>query len=560
MSGTREQAELSDTPATGPSSADWAGSDVPWDELVAASLLGAERRTLPGGSVEAMLDLAAVHTVQRRAGLSPAKARPRPDPAPTDPRRVLPPAAVRRLDRLLARSKRSGGGYRTRSSDPESGLGELLAEWLTLANERGYGAPYGLLPALLDAAKARTDLRPQALAFAGPRATWLARLNPEWKFALRAAGGQSTYGATPYEDGTAAGAESPQDAEGVQLLWEEGLFAERVALLTAVRRRDAAAGRELLSSTWSTERAEDRLMFLDSLREGLSLDDELLLEKALSDRSKNVRATAAELLCMLPQSALAARMSARARACVSLDHTSGAAAPQLVVEPPHECDAAMVKDGVVREPPKGRGQRSWWLVQTVEAAPLSDWSAHLGGRPPAELLALPVTDDWRTDLHTAWAWAAVRQHDVAWATALLGSPSAPTSDTPGDPARLLAVLPEEQRAAWAADFVATHGLADGFRVLSSCAVPWPARLGQVVVDAMEIAREAGSYPWSFSGVLGLAERCLEPEQATRLMPLAARAAEPEDGAPGAGDYWSNAFGRLVQTLQIRAEMSAELPE
>ncbi|MGW1950670.1 DUF5691 domain-containing protein, partial [Streptomyces sp. NPDC001940] len=31
---------------------------------------------------------------------------------------------------------------------------------------KGYAAPTDLLPALLDAARGRTDLRPQALAFA----------------------------------------------------------------------------------------------------------------------------------------------------------------------------------------------------------------------------------------------------------------------------------------------------------------------------------------------------------------------------------------------------------
>ncbi|MFE6650275.1 DUF5691 domain-containing protein, partial [Nocardioides sp. NPDC057772] len=37
--------------------------------------------------------------------------------------------------------------------------------------------------------------------------------------------------------------------------------------------------------------------------------DEPFLEQALTDRSRNVRATAAELLSALPESALAARMA-----------------------------------------------------------------------------------------------------------------------------------------------------------------------------------------------------------------------------------------------------------
>ncbi|MDK1472789.1 DUF5691 domain-containing protein [Streptomyces sp. 549] len=515
-----------------------------WEELVTAALLGAERRPPPGGSTTALLDLAAVATVRRRAGLLPARAAALPAPAPDDPRPALPAAAGRRLSLLLAgRTEGAGSGGR-RGSTPD--LGELLPQWLAAANGHGYRPPPALLPTLLDAARARTDLRAAVLEFAGPRARWLAALNPEWRFALRSSAGRVP--ALPHE------------AEAQGRLWTEGLFAERVALLAAVRRRDPDAGRRLLESTWSTERAEDRLMFLDSLREQLGAADEPFLEQALGDRSRTVRATAAELLSALPQSALAARMSQRARSCVSADRTGLTARPGLVVEAPHECDAGMQRDGVVPKPPAGRGERSWWLSQVVEAAPLGDWSAHLGGRSPAEIVALRVADDWQADLHAAWARAAVRQRDVAWARALTGKPSASAADTPGDSARLLAVLPEADRADWAAEFVAAHGLSEAFRVLGTCSVPWSEQLGRAVVDALEIARDAGSYPWSFSGVLGLAERSLDPRHADRLIPLAAHPDESEAGAPGAGGYWAESFQRLVATLHTRAAMLDELAD
>ncbi|CAL9504014.1 hypothetical protein SUDANB106_03522 [Streptomyces sp. enrichment culture] len=521
-----------------------------WSELVGAALLGAERRTPPGGSVEALLDAAAVETVRRRAGLRPAAAAPRPEPAPGDPRPPLPPAAARRLSVLLADRPGAGGGRRGTAPD----LAELLPQWLAAACAHGYRAPAELLPALLDAARARTDLRARALDLGGPRALWLARFNPDWRFALR---GRSGYGSGLPAGGADRPDGAPRADDGaVRRLWEEGLFAERSALLLSLRRRDPAAARELLAGTWAAERAEDRLMFLDSLREGLSPQDEEFLERALADRSRNVRATAAELLSALPSSALAARMAARARSCVALDRTGRP--DRLVVEAPYECDPGMRRDGVVPGAPPGRGERSWWLVQVVEAAPLDTWPAHLGGRTPAQITALPVADDWEADLHAAWAQAAVRQRNTAWARALLRKPSAPMAAAPGDPARLLAVLPARERAEWAAEFIAAHGLSEAFRVLGVCAVPWAEPLGRAVVDALEIARDAGSYPWSFSGVLGLAERCLDPGGADRLAPLAAVPDEPEDGSPGAGGYWAEAFQRLVATLRLRATMLAEL--
>lgn len=546
---------------------------TPWEELVTSALLGTDRRppgrvpgtgsdgtdpkgpgpdaagpaaTSPDGAAVALLDAAAQRTVRRRAGLLPAPARPRPAPAPADPRPPLPDAARSRLAQLLADRAATGGSGGRRGAAPD--LTELIPQWLAAANLHGYRAPDAALPPLLDAARARTDLRPQALEFAGPRGLWLAGLNPEWKFALRGSSGSSLLPPVT-------------DEEAVRRLWEEGLFAERVALLGVVRAYDAAAALSLLATTWTTERAEDRLMFVDSLRTGLSGADEEFLEQALADRSRNVRATAAELLSALPGSALARRMADRALSCVSPGLTG--AEPSVAVEAPHECDAAMQRDGVVALPPSGRGERSWWLGQLVEASPLSVWPARFGGRGAREIVALPVADGWGEELHAAWCRAAVRQRDPEWARALLGAPSIPPSNGPGtaslaERAKLLAVLPPEERAGWVADFVAAHGLSEAFQLLGVCPVPWAEPLGRSVVDALDIARDAGSYPWSFSGVMGLAERCLDPAEASRLEVLTTTPDEPADASPGANGYWSEAFRRLVSTLRLRATMDAEL--
>ena len=352
------------------------------------------------------------------------------------------------------------------------------------------------------------------------------------------------------------GSGGPPDLEAAARLWEEGLFAERVTLLSRLRLTAPDAAVALLAATWKDERAEDRLMFVDSLRVGLSAADEPFLDHALADRSRNVRATAAELLSALPASALAARMAARARTCVSYTPEG------IEVEAPYECDAAMERDGVIPRPPHGRGERAWWLGQLVDSAPLGTWPARFGGRSPEEIIALPVLDEWQPDLHAAWCRAAVRQRDVAWARALLGPPppaSAPLAPV-GDPAKLLSILPAGERAEWVASFIAGHGLSEAFQLLGACAVPWAAPLGRAVVDALDIARDAGSYPWSFSGVMGLAERCLDPAGAAgEVVRLAAAGEEePADGVPGAGAYWREAFQRLGATLRLRGEMLAEL--
>ncbi|WP_251071235.1 DUF5691 domain-containing protein [Streptomyces sp. ISL-43] len=503
-----------------------------WEELVGAALLGTDRRQ---GSPEELLGAAAVQTVRRRAGLRPAEAGPRPEPAPRDPRPAPPEPARRRLAQLLAGRTGAGSGGRRRGAAPD--LTELLPQWLAAAGHHGYRAPASLVPALLDAARARSDLRQQALALAGARGLWLARLNPDWRFALR--GGSGAAGELP----------DAADAAGVERLWQEGLFAERVAVLGLVRAHEAAAAPRLLATTWATERDEDRLMFLDSLRAGLSAGDEPFLEAALDDRSRNVRATAAELLSSLPTSALAGRMAERALACVGPEG----------VTPPAEFDAGMLRDGVVERPPAGRGERAWWLAQLVESAPLSCWRERFGGLVPAQIVALPMAEDWAEELHAAWCRAAVRQRDPAWSQALLGSASEPPAAGPAtaslaERAKLLSILGEEERAAWVAEFVRAHGLSEAFQLLGVCVVPWAGALGRAVVEALDCAREAGGYPWSFSGVMGLAERCLDPAEAERLDALAAEPVE----AGGAAAYWAEAFQRMVATLRLRAAMHAEL--
>ncbi|MCN9244273.1 hypothetical protein NGF19_26405, partial [Streptomyces sp. RY43-2] len=78
-------ATVRDTPSAVP------GEEVPWEEVMTVALLGTDRRTppwLPPGrqAPGALLDLAAVATVRRRAGLRPAPAGARPEPSAKDTR------------------------------------------------------------------------------------------------------------------------------------------------------------------------------------------------------------------------------------------------------------------------------------------------------------------------------------------------------------------------------------------------------------------------------------------------------------------------------------------
>ncbi|MFD9128363.1 hypothetical protein ACFV0G_26935, partial [Kitasatospora sp. NPDC059571] len=132
-----------------------------WSALRTTALLGTDRRPLPGPAgpgparaaaeavdrtdpATALLDLAALAVVRRRAGLRPDPAPALPAPAPADGRPALPEAAAGRLGFLLG-----GRGPDTSIAN----LAELLPQWLATARAYGYRLPPALVPALLDTAR-----------------------------------------------------------------------------------------------------------------------------------------------------------------------------------------------------------------------------------------------------------------------------------------------------------------------------------------------------------------------------------------------------------------------
>jgi hypothetical protein len=137
---------------------------------------------------------------------------------------------------------------------------------------------------------------------------------------------------------------------------------ERRALLGRVRRSDAARGRALLESTWAEEPPGQRAAFLACLEEGLGPGDEPFLERAFEDRRQEVRRAAVALLATLPESALVARMTDRAR-------------PALRYQPGRLLRAARLE--VVRPP---RTTRRWRATAWRRRRPRESASAPGGSR------------------------------------------------------------------------------------------------------------------------------------------------------------------------------------
>lgn len=433
-----------------------------WDQFVAAALVGTERQDVPRtalpdvhGPSESdpaarLLDGAALLAIQRRAGYQ-AAAGPL-EPAPPEDQERVPASAGQRLARLL-----DGDHQR------------LLPEWVETAAARELRVPEELLPALLDRGATDRSLRPYLAAVAGRRGRWLAGLNPAWSFLL-------------------------EERAGGTEVWELGTRGDRRNYLSELRSRDPAAAREALLTTWGQESAADRATFLALFDTGLSAADEEFLERVLDDRRREIRQVAADLLTRLPGSALGRRMAARSVACLRTERTLRGA--RVVAEPPTVWDPSLERDGVRERPPKGAGQRGWWLEQLLAHTPLATWTSHLGATP-ADIVRR-VSGDWKTEIHAGWVRAAIVQRDPDWALALLDR------EPSGD---LLAVLPAPARSAAGARVVAAMSF-DGHLITLLGAVPgpWSGPLAAAVLAKIEQAAGA----WRVRELSRLAGERMDP--------------------------------------------------
>jgi len=338
-----------------------------WRDLVSTALLGTERRSdiAPAPLVvtretpeEELLVRAGATSVYEYAG-----ARPRTAVTPLPPARpeTLPrssAAAALRLSMIL-----------------DGDFAGVLDEWLELARARRVRVPEELLPALFAHAHGRHEA---VLAVAGERGRWLAEIDETFAWAARG------------DD-----------------VWETGTLDARRTWLRESRREDPAGARDALAETWQSEDPRSRSVLLAELTTNLSDADEELLEHALDDRRQEVRTTAAYLLSRLPKTAYAQRMAERAHALVRIGK-------RIDAELPEQLDEAAVRDIVLTKPPKGTGERAWWLQQILGATALDVWKGE-----PGKLVRLKVSDNLATAVHAGWAEAAARQRDAGWAEALL---------------------------------------------------------------------------------------------------------------------------------------------
>ncbi|HST87201.1 MAG TPA: DUF5691 domain-containing protein [Ktedonobacterales bacterium] len=376
---------------------------------------------LPNGEAERTLLLqAGALAVYRLAGRLPeALPADPPAPAPAETLPVCSPGAAELLRQLL-----SG-----RNAD-------LLPEAL----ERMRAAGLRLPPDLLSLALRSREREPrQALVHVlGARGRWLAAQNTAWSWVAQ----------TLVESAETL----PDDAETI---WQEGTTAERLGVLRQLRAVDPARGREWLAAVWKQEKADTRAALIETFAAGLGSDDEAFLEAALDDRAAAVRDTARSLLARIPTSAFTARM--RARADAALVYKNGA----LDAKPPTALEKDAIRDGITEKPPRGTGEREWWLAQIIRAVPPSHWVRRFGAGPDT-LIAATAASKWRSTILANWTQAAVSFDDTPWIAPLWSfwlqpAPKKEDVDRDGLRALLAPRLPPAEREAWALAALADPG-------------------------------------------------------------------------------------------------------
>ncbi|WP_030438866.1 DUF5691 domain-containing protein [Actinoplanes subtropicus] len=468
-------------------------------DLLAAALVGTDRRPWPGGS---LLEAAAVALARRRAGVTPAHGHAPVPAAPTEITPPLPAAAGARLIRILGEGVPGGAQV----------AHELLAQWLAAAAAKGGHVPPVVLPALLDAGRRNSLIRPALAQVAGRRGAWLAGMRGDWRW-LR-------------------------DESVPSAAWETGSIGERLGYLTELRRADPAAARELLAASFAQESSDDRARFVAALGTGLSVADDAFLEEALDDRRKEVREAALDLLRGLPGSSLGRRMRERAAAAVRLDPRGW-----LLVTPPDDLDTGMRRDGMAATPARGLGVSAWLLEETLAGAPLDTWS------DPATMLRLARGNDWESALLHGWAKAAVTQQDPAWATALIDEAAGALRESVRWDLHL--IIPPDELGRLAADALRREdGMAH--RLLSIHPGRWPDELSAAVLETIAHRARTDRHTWQLGELCRSAALAMPPAWADLVGRLAVQLdQEPSDQSR------VRPVAELARTLTFRHEMLQE---
>ncbi|MDY6939230.1 MAG: DUF5691 domain-containing protein [Cyanobacteriota bacterium] len=515
-----------------------------WYDIVKLASLGLDRQSivLPNAenalghllsqlnladSERALLSAASILSLHQQSGCVPtSESGDRLSPIPPNPEpdafEFCSPRAAQHLQQMLV-------GEFARKFE------RLLPEWLEAIAQSKQRIPPELLPPLLEWGRRHPEWREVLFPVLGGRGCWLAAQNPEWDYVRN----------FDIEPGTEAEA------------WQGGTIGMRCSVLHRLRATDPGLAREWVESSGKRDKAPDRAKFLATFEVGLSLADEPLLESALAQKSKLIRAVAADLLARLPTSEFCDRARDRLPKYVKVEIEPSL---NLEIQLPKTCPAAATRDGINPQPPSGIKAQPWWLLQMVAAVP-PDWWHRFAS--PGSWVEVAKGHEYESALLEGWTIAAARHRDVKWAEALLdvlpGLKGYPIGDRHSIEA-LIQVLPRETREAAIIDLLATQGDRLGKNhpaicLLRWCRYPWSAKLSRAVLErfSREIVTSKDSYNWGLRSAFLDFGYSIDPQILSEAIDLLQSAAKD-------GTYWAQTIEEFLEMLQFRWEFHRAIDE
>lgn len=304
---------------------------------------------------------------------------------------------------------------------------------------------------------------------------------------------------------------------------------------------------------------------------GLSMADEPLLEKLLTDRSKEVRENAARLLSRLPQSAHSLRILGWLQSMLSRN-----AKGEWQIEPPEEGSKDWERDGIALQPPAYiKGVKAWWLQQMVELAPIDFWLQTLE-MTPEQLWDWSRRSDWKTALRQGWLAALRDQPDVRW-IALLQTMERDARAEALLPALLDRLSPQEREALWQAQLQQAKGSLVGRINTIESSMPvvgvFSQSMSEQLMDALDKAlggkQATGSWhSWQADQAVLACARRLHPAVLPRFVWLWRQPAQaekpavpeqqPEAAAPsGLAGLWQKLVSKVADAAEEATTVAAQ---
>ena len=405
-----------------------------------------------------------------------------------------------------------------------------LAEFITFLSINEKKIPSGYLPELFNVSLKNESLWHLLKPVIGQKGQWLLQQIPEW-------------------------AKLVDEVDALN--WETGTLVEKEKVLQYWRKHEPKKAITALESIWSQEEVKNKVIFLKTLSQYISINDESFLEERLTDKQKIVRLAAASLLSRIRNSALLNRLFTELLNYLEIREDT------IEFELPEELPN-LTKDGIYPIPQKGvrGGMKAAWLRQIIAKLPPHKWSELLD-KDAEECLCFFEKGKWADQVFPALVEAALWHKNEDWQMALLSH-----LHQKGNQFDIPALLLKKNIASLSStvfDELSTTFLENTPRIIEDKSIfylllieshhPWSDKLSLHVVR-------------NFQGWMqNTTDNYLSTSHYRQLFEAAAYATQPhlleklKTGWPTRSTvwyYWEDAIEKLVRTIAFRTEMRKEL--